>query len=292
MTVDSAAVAVLALLLLLGGAVVLLSKQRLLPWTFPALRFSESARAAERLPPALSPPSAERQEQNKPSHLELVPAPGENDGERRDRIGVDLKELQRIVEQQGAALIAEMRHAHALLLAQAEAAANRQSAAYDRFHAEVLAAIAGAVADRRNGASDRAREVSAELYARLARLEAALSTVTNPILLPGEAYQPPAEFLPEALIWENWNEVGERVFALADAFSAQRLHLSAQSRSEFGEIITTLRMLLTRSVYPNLRPEIDPTQQATLRAALGEIAALLPRVRAVLEREYQEGWAD
>ena len=38
--------------------------------------------------------------------------------------------------------------------------------------------------------------------------------MTNPILLPGEPYAPPAEFLPEALIWENWNEVGERAFSL------------------------------------------------------------------------------
>jgi hypothetical protein len=116
-----------------------------------------------------------------------------------------------------------------------------------------------------------------------------LAAVTNPILLPGEAYSPPAEFLPEALVWENWNEVGERAFALADAYSAQRLYLSEETRGEIEMFVTTLRALLTRSVYPNLQPEPDAAQQAALRSALDEIAGEFPKVRQRLEREYREG---
>jgi hypothetical protein len=91
------------------------------------------------------------------------------------------------------------------------------------------------------------------------------------------------------LIWENWNEVGERAFALAETYSAQRLHLSGQTRSDVGAFVTTLRTLLTRSVYPNVQGEADTTHQAALRAALAEIAAELPKVRDLLETEYLEG---
>ena len=144
-------------------------------------------------------------------------------------------------------------------------------------------------ADGSSRPGSRRPDVSADLYARLARLEAALAAVTNPILLPGEAYSPPAEFLPEALVWENWNEVGERAFSLADAYSAQRLHLSEETRGEIELFVTTLRTLLTRSVYPNLQPEPDAAQQAALRTALEEIAGEFPKVRQMLEREYREG---
>jgi hypothetical protein len=147
--------------------------------------------------------------------------------------------------------------------------------------------MAGSTARRGGDVSDRRSDVSADLYARLARLEAALAAVTNPILLPGEAYAPPAELLPEALIWENWNDVGERAFALADAFSAQRLYLSEQTRLELGEFVTSLRVMLTRAVYPNLQPEPGREQQLALRAALDAIAAELPRVRATIEQEFR-----
>jgi hypothetical protein len=53
--------------------------------------------------------------------------------------------------------------------------------------------------------------------------------------------------------------------------------------------VTTLRTLLTRSVYPNLQPEPDAAQQAALRDALEEIAGEIPKVRQRLEREYREG---
>ncbi|MBA3415590.1 MAG: hypothetical protein H0U10_10240, partial [Chloroflexia bacterium] len=106
-------------------------------------------------------------------------------------------------------------------------------------------------------------------------------------LLPGEAYAPPVEFLPEALAWENWKDVGERAFSLADAFSAQRLCLSDLARQELAAFITTLRGALTRAVYPNLVPDPTPEQLDALRSALGSLAAELPRVRRTLEAEFR-----
>ncbi len=164
----------------------------------------------------------------------------------------------------------------------------RWAAALDQLRTDVLLAVSRAAAEGSSRTGTKRPEVTAELYARLARLEAALAAVTNPILLPGEPYAPPQEFLPEALVWENWNEVGERAFALADAYSAQRLHLSEEARDEVDTFVTTLRTLLTRSVYPNLQPEPDATQQAALRTALEEIAAELLKVRQKLEWEYRE----
>jgi hypothetical protein len=160
--------------------------------------------------------------------------------------------------------------------------------AVDRHAADLLAGLTRAAGDGGARSGSRRPDVSADLYARLARLEAALAAVTNPILLPGEAYAPPAEFLPEALVWENWNEVGERAFSLAEAYSSQRLHLSDETRHEIELFVTTLRTLLTRSVYPNLQIEPDAAHQAALRAALEEIAGEIPKARQKLEREYRE----
>ena len=90
------------------------------------------------------------------------------------------------------------------------------------------------------------------------------------------------------MIWENWNEIGERAFALADTYSAQRLYLSEQTRGEIGGFVTVMRTLLTRSVYPNLQREPNQAQQRALLEALEEIAEEFPRVRETLEREYRE----
>ena len=127
--------------------------------------------------------------------------------------------------------------------------------------------------------------MAAELYVRLARLEAAVAAVTNPILLPGEPYAPPAEFLADALAWENWKDVGERAFAFADHVNTQQLYLTEPTRQEVVAFVRALRGLLTRSVYPNLRPDPSPAELQALRAALDQLAAELPRVRARLAAE-------
>jgi hypothetical protein len=196
-----------------------------------------------------------------------------------------LQELSRALELQSQTMQAELQRVASQLTSQLVADEARRDAALDRLRADILAAAVSGASNRRLETGYRHVEVSADLYARLARLEAALAAVTNPVLLPGELYLPPGEFLPEALVWENWNEVGERAFAFADAYSAHRLHLSEETRVEIGLFVTALRTRLTGSVYPNLQG--SNAQQSVLRGALEEIASEMPRVRATLEREYR-----
>lgn len=181
-----------------------------------------------------------------------------------------------------------LREAHAL---EREASEARQDAALERLRAGVLTALAerereaaraGTIAAR-EWLGQRRAEVAADLYARLARLEAAVAAVTNPILLPGEPYAPPAELLPDALAWENWKDVGERAFAFADAYSAQGLFLDDDARAQVAAFVTTLRGLLTQSIYPNLRPDPTPVQTETLRRALVTLATTVPKIRALFE---------
>jgi hypothetical protein len=220
--------------------------------------------------------------------LDLVPNPVETLAARLDRYEERLDQIARAVDRHAAEIGQELRRARSERAQQAEADDARRDVALERLRADLLATVTSVTTDGSSRSGARGRDVSADLYARLARLEAALAAVTNPILLPGEAYAPPVEFLPEALVWENWNEVGERAFSLADAYSAQRLHLSEETRGEIEGFVTTLRTLLTRSVYPNLQPEPDAAQQVALRSALEEISAEFPKVRQKLEWEYRE----
>ncbi len=164
----------------------------------------------------------------------------------------------------------------------------RQETSFDRLRADVADVIGGGTGRR---VADRMveREIDAltEIYARLARLEAALAAVTHPMLLPGEPYQPPAELLPESLVWENWKDVGERSFALADHFNAHRLVVPAPLAAELASFITMLREELTGDIYPNLRPDATPSQRHTLEDALSHLAADLPKVRGLLETAYR-----
>jgi len=250
-------------------------------------------------PPATVPPpamdartsrlTADRTGLPETARLDLVPNSTETLAARLDRFEERLNQIARAVDRHAAEIGQELRRARSDRAQQAEVDDARRDVALERLRADLLAATARAAADGSSRPGSRRPDVSADLYARLARLEAALAAVTNPILLPGEAYSPPAEFLPEALVWDNWNEVGERAFSLADAYSAQRLYLSEETRGEIEMFVTTLRALLTGSVYPNLQPEPDAAQQAALRSALEEIAGEFPKVRQRLEREYREG---
>lgn len=306
--------------MLLGGAFAVLSRQGSLPWSAPALRTSAGANAAERevdgtgsrnpasdamVEPVLanptagerpslldvksSRPTADRAGIPESARLDLVPSPAETIAARLDRFEERLDQIARAADQHATEIGQNLRQVRFELAHQAESEDARRDVAMERLRADLLAALSRATADGSSRLGSRRPDVSSELYARLARLEAALAAVTNPILLPGETYAPPAEFLPEALVWENWNEVGERAFSLAEAYSSQRLHLSEETRGDMELFVTTLRTLLTRSVYPNLQLEPDATQQAALRSALEEIAAEIPKVRQKLEREYREG---
>lgn len=313
--------ATIGLIVLLGGTVALLSRQGIVPWGRPALRTSGgTASAAEaefdgsgaRNPasdglmeatqsgpaPTMRPPSldarspapvADRPGLREPARLDVVPTLAETLATRLDRFEERLEQIDRAVDRHAAEIDQELRRARSERTHQAETDDARRDAALEKLRADLLATLTRGIVDGGSRPGSRRPDVSADLYARLARLEAALAAVTNPILLPGEAYSPPAEFLPEALVWENWNEVGERAFSLAEAYSSQRLHLSAEARDDFAVFVTTLRTLLTRAVYPNLQLDPDEAQQAALRAALAEIAAEIPKVQQRLEQEYRTG---
>jgi hypothetical protein len=310
--VELALVVVIALLVLLAAIVAVLARQDALPVRAAPLRALADlgARAGQRARVTAreaAPFGAESAAQVSPysaaargrstslsaataptaaSHLDQARA--EALLARLDRIERRLDDLTRDFDRRGGELSAELRRAVAAWSAHAETDHARRESALERLRGDLLSASTGAVAPALPAANDRRTEVCADLYAKLARLEVSLAAVTNPVLLPGERYAPPEEFTAESLVWENWNEVGERVFALADAYSAQRLHLSVQTRDEVGTFVTTLRTLLTRSIYPNLQPEADRAQQTALRTALEAIAAELPQARAILEREYGE----
>jgi hypothetical protein len=317
---EPALVATIGLIALIGGTVAILSRQRILPWGTPSLRAFGGTSAAEAeldgasgrssaadgmidstlAGPAATVPSpamearssqlaADRPGLPETARFDLGPNPTETLAARLDRFEERLDQVARAVDRHAAEIGQELRRARSDRARQTEVDDARRDVALERLRADLLATMTRAAADGSSRSGSRRPDVSADLYARLARLEAALAAVTNPILLPGEAYSPPAEFLPEALVWENWNEVGERAFSLADAYSAQRLFLSEETRGEIEVFVTTLRALLTRSVYPNLQPEPDAAQQAALRSALEEIAGEFPKVRQRLEREYREG---
>jgi hypothetical protein len=174
------------------------------------------------------------------------------------------------------------------LAARLAAEEGRREAGLERLRADLGGRIAArAAAPGADRLAERRAEAIAELYARLARLEAALAAVTNPILLPGEPYAPPAELPADALVWENWKDVGERVFAFAEQFNAQRLVLPDPLAGEVAAFVATLREALTRSIYPNLRAHPSAEQRQTLRAALERLAAELPALRTRLGEGYR-----
>ncbi|HEU0116310.1 MAG TPA: hypothetical protein VFQ80_16595 [Thermomicrobiales bacterium] len=163
----------------------------------------------------------------------------------------------------------------------------RQEAALERLRADMLARLAQGAARPDGRIQERRAEVTAELYAALARLEAAFAAVTNPALLPGEAYAPPEMLQADALVWDNWKDVGERAFVLADAYSAQRLFLSAPTRQQVDRFVSSLRAALTGSIYANLQAPPTTVQARDVRTALEELAAAFPEIRAGLEWEFR-----
>ncbi len=309
-------VGLLILIVLIASTVGVLVKQRPDSWNLPLLRASGGGGAllgddllghenpvgsrSEAVAPEPSLPRSapsltvvSREDPPEPILLDLTPlnpepSPLEALGERLDHVEAQLTALQRELRDQRDAIL---RIGVELKLA-GEAETARRDMAIERLRGDVLAMVGQIGEERRNAGRDRRAEIISELYARLARLETALSAVTNPVLLPGEPYAPPSEFLTEALIWENWNEVGERAFALADAYSAQRVYLSEQTREELGAFVTALRVTLTRSIYPNLHADADANQQAALRSALEQVALELPRARRALDSEYHAATAE
>lgn len=134
----------------------------------------------------------------------------------------------------------------------------------------------------------RRGDAVADLYGHLARVEAALAGVVNPMLLPGEALTIPDEFFPETLNWDNWSDVGERAYAFGNAFNQNRFVLDAATADEIERFIGILRQGLTGAVYPNVRSSNPtPAQIEQMRAGITSIVVALPRVRRRLEGVYR-----
>lgn len=139
--------------------------------------------------------------------------------------------------------------------------------------------------------SERQRErqatALAELYEHFARLEASVAAVTNPVLLPGEPFAPPADLPADALIWDNWKDVGERVFAFAEYFNTRRVLLPEPLSRDVATFVVTLRAALTMAIYPNVRPHPSREQLASVRTGLAQLATEFSRLRARLEADYR-----
>jgi hypothetical protein len=311
---DTALIVAVALLVILGIAAVIIARQQVLSWRVPALRSAGKRAAAAsstsgidlRARPGETETGADHEwgqpramaaragTANGPASVSDETAatsalPSESHiiedvalSARFERIENQLEAVSRSLQE---ALTELHRFAQERAARSAEDEAKHE-AALVQMRTDLLAAIAER-AYRQPVQVERQAQVCSDLYARLARFEAALAAVVNPVLLPGEAFAPPDELMPEALIWENWNEVGERAFALADAFSGQRLYLSEETRRELGEFVTSTRQLLTRTIYPNLQPEPSRQQQIALRTALESLAAEIARMRTTIEREFR-----
>lgn len=144
---------------------------------------------------------------------------------------------------------------------------------------------------RRGATASGARrdEAYADLYNHLAQIEASLSTVINPMLLPGEPLEVPEEFVPETFEWENWDDVGEHAYAFGMSFNRSRLVLEPDMAREIEQFLVVLRQALTGKVYPTVRRE-NPTraQLVQMRTGLESIVEALAPVRRRLEAVWYE----
>jgi hypothetical protein len=144
------------------------------------------------------------------------------------------------------------------------------------------------MADDPGLASRRAAAIG-ELYRRLTHLETTFISIANPELLPGEPFTLSPNLTADAYRWELWKAVGDATFTFAEGFALHRLELDDVSCRDLTSFIGDVRGLLTRSIYPNLQhATTNPQAQATLRTALEQLGAEIPRARDGLERAYRE----
>ncbi len=157
-----------------------------------------------------------------------------------------------------------------------------------RVEIERLHVSLDSVRERAGSYGERRGVALADLYGCLARVEAALAAVVNPMLLPGEPLSIPRDLPAEAMVWSTWEGVGERAYGLGNVFNENRLVLDPATGDAIAEFIATLRQGLTGSVYPNVRiakPSAD--QLAQMRSGLDAIVAALPTVRRSIEDAYR-----
>ena len=159
-----------------------------------------------------------------------------------------------------------------------------------RFREGIGGALATLAARQEAGeANSRARQADAvfDLYQRLAKMEATVVAVANPVLLPSERLTVPDELAPENLGWEQWKEVGDAAFAFADSFNRNRLVFDDSTCRELSIFVTGLREKLTDNIYPNLRQPTED-QRHLLRQALEQLGADISTARDRLEQLYRE----
>lgn len=136
--------------------------------------------------------------------------------------------------------------------------------------------------------STRRSDALADLYTRLARTEAALAGVVNPMLLPGEPLRVPEALFDDTFEWENWADVGERAYEFGEAFNANRLLLEPDLAMSIESFISTLRETLTDTIYPVVRHAAATTaQKAQLRAGLERVVETIRPLRRGLEEAYR-----
>jgi hypothetical protein len=158
---------------------------------------------------------------------------------------------------------------------------------------EGMGAALTAIATRQEAASPdligaRRADALADLYTKLAKFEATMLAVVNPLLLPGEAFTLPAELPQEALRWENWKDVGDSAFAFASSFNQERIYLDDATCRALSTFVASLRERLTTAIYPNLKSKLSPGGQDALRASLEQLSVDIPAMRDQLERSYRE----
>jgi hypothetical protein len=137
----------------------------------------------------------------------------------------------------------------------------------------------------------RKADAIAALYRRLAKLETSYLSLTNPVLLPGESFELPAELLPDTLKWENWKEFGDAAFAFAEAFNQDRIFLDDATCRDLAALVSTLREAMTSTIYPSLlsKSGADPEEtKAQLRTTLDQIGHELQEARGRLERVFRD----
>lgn len=134
----------------------------------------------------------------------------------------------------------------------------------------------------------RRADTVADIYTRLARVDAALAAVVNPMLLPGEPLRVPETLFDDTLVWDNWADLGERAYEFGEIFNQKRLLLDAELADKVEAFICTLREALTDTIYPVVRHN-SPTaaQKAQLRAGLERVANASAPLRRELEAAFR-----
>jgi hypothetical protein len=133
----------------------------------------------------------------------------------------------------------------------------------------------------------RRSEAISDIYTRLARADAALGAVVNPMLLPGEPLRVPEVLFDDTLAWENWADLGERAFEFGEIFNQNRLLLDPDLADQVETFISTLREALTDTIYPVVRQNAPTSaQKAQLRAGLVRVVDSI----APLRRELETAW--